>query len=52
MNGTVLGLSPEKKGGNRGSLREKEVTSNVNKEVMRDPLRRNLLRKGRFADFF
>ena len=46
MNGTVLGFRPKEKGGNRGPLSKifSKWTSSV---WIRDPLRRNLLRKGR-----
>ena len=43
MNGTVLGFRPKEKGGKEGRL----VRFLISSVWIRDPLRRNLLRKGR-----
>lgn len=43
MNGTVLGFRPKEKGGKEGRL----IRFLISSAWIRDPLRRNLLRKGR-----
>ena len=43
MNGTVLGFRPKEKGGKEGHL----IRFLISSIWIRDPLRRNLLRKGR-----